>query len=555
MAVVGSRGVPAEVATEVTSHPRVVRLQVATSFPLALVVLAVVGVSWVLAWHTGSLVIPHNDAWSHSLITQRFAGTGRLQMVGWNRTALIGQIVGLAPFGRSVAAQQTAVALMACSGVVAAFHLCAPRWGRRRALFVAATLAAVPEFGLLSTSTMSDVPALAGALVALALGDRAVRLDRPGLLTLSALVGLWAATVREQAVAAPVAVLVAACLAWRGPRRRLPLGLGAAVVVLFVAFELWRRGLPYGDPPVWRPSPEALLPSLVSGSLWLGLACLPVAFVVARPWRWRGAGWIAALAVGGLGLRHVLQRPEAALMGNYLGPGGPYGSASVRWVYPLHEPRLWTAVAAAGLVGATLAAGHLAHTRPRPGAVLGVFGALTVVGTVAQVATGQHIFGRYLLALVVVVAAALLVPGEATAGVEGAARSVITPVGCTLAVVTGAALCLLGWGMTATATAYDAARWRLADRVVAGGIAPTDIDAGLEWVGWHATAPATPDHPSPGPGSWFVHMFAGSRPCVVVTSGRWPVGHRIASLTYRPWGGVLGRQRISAYDTGWCPQG
>jgi hypothetical protein len=41
-----------------------------------------------LAVLTGSLAIPHNDAWAHSLIAQHFARSGSFELIGWNRSAL-----------------------------------------------------------------------------------------------------------------------------------------------------------------------------------------------------------------------------------------------------------------------------------------------------------------------------------------------------------------------------------------------------------------------------------------------------------------------------------
>jgi hypothetical protein len=51
------------------------------------------------------------------------------------------------------------------------------------------------------------------------------------------------------------------------------------------------------------------------------------------------------------------------------------------------------------------------------------------------------------------------------------------------------ALALVGALLAHDSGAYDGARWLAAERLVAAGADPQDIDAGLEWVGAHATGP------------------------------------------------------------------
>ena len=40
--------------------------------------------------------------------------------------------------------------------------------------------------------------------------------------------------------------------------------------------------------------------------------------------------------------------------------------------------------------------------------------------------------------------------------------------------------------------AFDAARWAAGQRLVQAGLSPDEIDAGYEWVGYHATSPGDP---------------------------------------------------------------
>ena len=74
---------------------------------------------WLVALLSGNLVIPHNDAWSHSKIGQIFGQTGEFQLQSWNGSALVGQIVILGPYASSIFIQQTFVTLMTVLSLLA----------------------------------------------------------------------------------------------------------------------------------------------------------------------------------------------------------------------------------------------------------------------------------------------------------------------------------------------------------------------------------------------------------------------------------------------------
>lgn len=93
---------------------------------LLLIAAICVGVPVGLAAATGSLSIPHNDGWSHSKIAQVFATTYHFELLGWNRTALVGQVVVLGPLGRSIIAQQLFVACLAVLALVATYLFLLP---------------------------------------------------------------------------------------------------------------------------------------------------------------------------------------------------------------------------------------------------------------------------------------------------------------------------------------------------------------------------------------------------------------------------------------------
>lgn len=489
--------------------------------PVGLLVLVLVGLPLAQAAVTGALSIPHNDAWSHARIARTFAETGQIRLVGWNRSALIGQVVVLGPLGGSVVAQHLFAVACGALALVLTYLLVEPRAGSRGALLAVVTLGVVPEFGLLTTSYMTDVPALAGALACLWLGDVAVRSDRPAALWASMAVGLWALAVREQALAAPAAVLLAAWLSGR-PRRLHVVCGGAMFFVCALAFEVWRRSLPFDDPP--GDSGVEVLRAIgftARGFLTLGLYLLPITLVMARP-----AGWsrrVQALAVAApvtaaaLGIR----LGASPMLGNYLGARAAYSAAS--YGVPFVMPQVvWHALIVVAVLGAGLLLGHLCHSFWQRDPLLLSAGALTLLGLVGQAAVGQGTFSRSLL-LLVPIGAGLLLRRERAVRWGMVAAGVLLSYAIVLTVGT---------------YAYDAARWRAAETLVADGVAATDIDAGMEWVGSHAPGPLRP-----GSGSWRSGGFEGVRSCYLI-SGR-PLQHLdlVRTYRYRTWG-LLGSSDV-----------
>jgi hypothetical protein len=85
--------------------------------------------------------------------------------------------------------------------------------------------------------------------------------------------------------------------------------------------------------------------------------------------------------------------------------------------------------------------------------------------------------------------------------------------------------------------AYEGALWRAGESEVARGIPPMSIDAGLDWLGLHATGDiAQVDAPNPVDRARDTKFWPSYRQCVVVTNS--PV----------KWSGVtLAEKRDKAY--------
>ena len=433
---------------------------------------------------TGSISIPHNDAWSHAVIASTFAETGRIELVGWNRSSLVGQIVVLGPLAGSVVLQHLWVAAMAAVGLLATHRLVAARTNETGGATVALVVACAPQFGLLATSYMTDVPAYAAVVLSLTLADTALASGRLGVLALSLAVGLWGVTIREQALVAPAAVALSALWLLRGRARRIAGIQVAAASVLFGAFEVWRRSLPNGDPPRIAWSLVEAGTGAAGALMALGLCAAPLVLSCRPPKAPRWILVLTAVVVAGLGAAWVNLSRSASIAGNYVTNFGAYPEASPapRIIMP---DALWYAVLAMAvlsvswLTAITLGAiltrpdGHPDHRSTDP--LIPLTLAFLLAGTVLQAAIGQMVFGRYLLPAVPLVAILL------------------RPHWIRLTVVGWVGLALnagMGLVLTADALARDAALWRAAEAQVAAGVESDTINAGLAWVGTHAELPA-----------------------------------------------------------------
>ncbi|MFG1785540.1 glycosyltransferase family 39 protein [Rhodococcus oryzae] len=499
---------------------------------------------------TGGLSIPHNDAWSYSRIAQTFGSTGGIELLGWNRSALFGLFIVLGPLARWLVAQHLFVALLGVVALAAVYDVVVPSVGRARAALAVLIVAIWPGFGLLTTSFMLDVPAMAAIMVCLAVGRRALRSGSLVLLAVSMAVGFWGFTIREQALAAPAAVLaVAAVTAWRSRRRRdwiVVAGAGAILLTAVVGFELWRQSFGAGDPPVLAV-PESLAKVggriLVQGYFILALGAAPAVLLVARPWRWGRGALVASAAATGVALWTVYRYgSKNFFVGNYLDPAGPYWAAGHGRPAAIFPSALWWLIVALACGSGVLLAGVLTRRLRRVDPVLGTFGALMVLGNLATALTGQNLFDRYWLLLLPTLLAIVLA--------ERTARPSTPPRYPTLARVAErlpaaaalAGLAVVSLMITAAGLAYDSARWNAAEHLVATGVPAVDVDAGLEWNGYHSAVGMSP------PGSW---IFPGNRSCYLVSVAERPGEDAAMVWTYRPLL-VAGTARLWVYGDD-CP--
>ncbi|WP_034261499.1 glycosyltransferase family 39 protein [Actinospica robiniae] len=472
----------------------------------------------IVAVVTGGLSIPHNDGWAYSRIAAHFAHTGDVDLVGWNRSALIGQFALLGPLAAHVTAQQTFVVVLALVGLVSVYDLLIRSLGPRNAGIATLMLALWPGFGLLDTSFITDVPALAATFLCLAVGRRALARDSLVLFGLAIIAGFWGTTIRAQALAAPVALLLYAALTRHSRARVRLLAAGACAVAFavgFAVFNAWFEGLPGGDLPPYRlvSSPLGTAVSTTLQSYFtVALPAAPAVFWAARPRSWSRAARCTALVTAALSFVAVLHFRQGLFPGNYLAQEGSYAHASVS-VSTVLPDWFWLLLSAIALVSGSLLAGLIAHKARQADKLVAVFTVTFTAGTIGTFLLGEFVYDRYLIEILPGMLAVALLPepisllAQRTATGEAPAASSRRPPASAAwtrrisALAAGLLVGCAGLILLTDGLSTDEQQWNAAAALQASGVPAMRIDAGLDWLGFHDSgsvinrSPAVEDRP------------------------------------------------------------
>jgi hypothetical protein len=455
----------------------------------------------IVALATGALSIPHNDGWAYSRIAQNFAKTGHLTLVGWNRSALIGQFIVLGPLAASITVQQLYVVVLGLIGLICVYDLLRPSLGSRNAGIAALMLALWPGFGLLDTSFMTDIPAMTASFLCMALGRRALERDSSVLFTVAVLAGFWGTTIRAQALAAPAALLIYAAFTWRS-RTKVRLLLLAAIslvfAVAFAYFNSWFEALPGGDLPPYKLVKTVLNTSLDSSLLTYYAVALPAApavFWAAKPSRWGRGAKLTSAAAGVISLVAVHDFRRSIFTGNYLTPRGAYPTTSfgTRFLIPNH---LWDLLILIAVASGTLLAGLIVHKVRHADKLVVTFTLAFAAGTIGTFVLGELFYERYLIEILPGVLAVALLPETAPARRTAALpfgdavwRQAAVPIAwarraCALG--TAVVVALVGLMLLTNSLTSDEQHWKAAQALQAQGVPAMRIEADLEWLGMHA---------------------------------------------------------------------
>jgi len=516
-----------------------------------------VGLPVILGLVAGALDIPHNDDFDYRQVALGLWSTGTLEMRGFSVMSLIGQILFVQPFlwlsGGAPWAFAAATGVLTVAGLVSAYVLIRRVLDTGRTALALLAAVFVPGFVVNTTSFMTDLPAFASAFVCLALGVAAIRPDGTiswRLLIASLAAGCFGVSIRESALAAPMAVIVVAAVADRRGQYRV-IAAGIALLVISLVIHQLAAGIAGQGSARFDPGPGLQRLRLAFQTLAL---CLSPALVVAIAWwrsRWRVAdvlpGLIAGLAIAWPSVNALARtgRLPPMLIGNLFTSIGPDGGGALGGGRPgLYPIEVWTGVQVAafvatvflpgvttGIIGSTIRHGGLTLVRIRgwsrsPASVLVAFALFTAVG-LALYGWAFTMFDRYLWPLILVGSALLLIRPASVAEPTAEPEEVGTPepprrlrpapwlAGALLAGLGGLSLMHL-----LASNAFSAGRWTFGERALAMGIPAGHVDAGMEWVGYYATGDARVYWVAPKGQMWYTGWWPSFRQCAVVTSSQ-----------------------------------
>jgi len=463
----GSRRLTVDAARE---GPRVRPLALALLAPLAL------WAALLIVLPPAAQDFPLSDDWSYAKGALSFARGGGIHYFGWSAIPLLGQWLWSLPFvwllGESHVSLRISTIVLSALACLAFFDLLRRevRTDARRAAFAAAALGLNPLFFMASGTFLSDVPSLAGALIAAALYSRAFEARTGRFLFSAGLVAGLAIATRQSAVAVSLAALLV-LLQDKQLRRRplfilavvLPAAAGMAALYWFTA----RADIQPVSPQLPQPLPALALAFVALHTM--GLAALPLLALDPSVRSWRAIGVIlAAMAAGFFWLAHGepfpflgnILTPWGAMPGTVLGESALVMGSAARLLLTIAG-----GAGAAWLVSRAMTRGRAVECRP----LLALF----TLFSFGIMLTSPHVFDRYLL---------VLLPWALLLGTPSNAEPLHWKTGLAVLAVFG----LFSLASMHDWLAWNSARWSLGRRAVASGIAAADIEGGFEWDGWHS---------------------------------------------------------------------
>ena len=486
----------------------------------ALLLIGIVGLALplIVAHSYGALGIPRGDDWSYLETLFRFAHHGALDGNSWVSMTLVGQLVVGVPvvgvFGDSITAVQITVALAGFGGLVATMALGGRLVGTARGAVVALALGSSPLWGPLTVSYMTDIPAFAATMVALAMARRAFasdRISRP-LLGASLAFGVFAFSIRQYAIVAVVMIGVTAIWSSADPsdrrsRASLTAMLGVAFFACAAIYLGWSQ-IPHLKTYVPAlPNGHTISVTVIKGGGFFRLAGLilapvvvladPVA-IVRRAWQ---TSKVAALVIApGLGVVLAVlsvRVPGQQFVGNFVDANGALSSDALlghrpdlfpTGVYPL---LVLIAMASALVIALSVippTVELVARARRRDFSVNDrtiTCLTLTVGGYLLAYAfamlTGVSVYDRYALPMIPLIGI-LLLHGADVSSAPATGSSVLRRGGVAVALV---GVALVGLVFTIDSASFDGTRWKVAVAATHRGYARRQINGGFEWVNFY----------------------------------------------------------------------
>jgi 4-amino-4-deoxy-L-arabinose transferase-like glycosyltransferase len=492
---------------------------------VAIIALIAIGVGiplW-LAAAAGAIGVPTLDDWVYTRAAETLYRTGTVS-VAMHSAAFLGQLLLVQPFmwlfGGGPWAFPLFGLLMTAIGIATTYLLARQFLRASSAVLVVVLVIAFPGFGREATSFLTDVPAFTFEMLCLLFGVRWLREGRSrSTLIVAVGMGLAAVSIREFAIAAPVAILIAAWARSRPSDRPwlLVLSFLTAVsgAIIVLGSSLADRVAPGTAEhslslvsAAFATSAAVLLPAALvrtSRSLNIlsarhlivaaGVVCIAVAEpMVGNIWTSRGVGEQLLLA----GDRGPIFGESAWALFQHVAIFAAILLAALIFVY---AERNTTQRSLPNI------SSYLRRTVRSRQAPLLLFLALHCCELAGYTQFGP-VLDRYLYPII---------PAAAILLLRGISRPF--PYGRSLGFVHGAVLWLVAASflLTTNSFAFDVARFRAGNGAVALGYDAALVDAGYEWVGYHATGPGRTIPITYGL-MWYDDFVPASHPCAVVSN-------------------------------------
>ncbi len=497
--------------------------------PVAVICALGVGLPLWMSVASGAVGVPGNDDWVYMRAAGGLFRSGTPDMVG-HTAASIGQLVLSQPFlwlsGGAPWAFTAFGLVMGLIGLVATYLLARSYLNTGMAVLATVIIVVFPGFLRETGSFMTDVPCYALIMLSLLLGTRFLIVSR-SLPSLAAglAAGLIAFSIREFALAAPIAILICAWATSHVNERRWLLVLALLSGLGAIAILRAAMAVPGAGPPA--PFDLKRITGVGASMLTFSAVLLPALVLATARWRHeiRPAHLILGAGIAAL----LVAAPVTPFIGNLWQSNGIAGDLLLAgnrslligpgaWVVS------WLISVLAGILVCALAMMWIDHQlrsvrtlesarawviRFAQGQQALLF--LFVVGYISELvlyAPVGSIIDRYLYPIVP--PAAILLLG----GVRLDSAFARSHAGAHAAL---AWLALSAFVISANAFAYDAARFRAGEAAVGLGYDARTVDAGYEWVGSHGVGPIS-GKPNDGDFNWYDKFWSSFRPCAVLSN-------------------------------------
>lgn len=509
-----------------------------------IVALLIVGVFLADAWRHGALDVPRDDDWSYLKTAFNFHETGVVDLNGWAYTTLIGQVLLAWPlievFGQSIVVLQFMVAAFSVLGIVLTYALLRQIASIGVSAVALTTLVLGPIYGTPSTNFMTDVPVLALQMATLAFGVVALRQSRSWVwLSAATLAGVAAFSIRQSGIVALALVYALFVVRWRMSGRSSAPAIywALAIAAMVLPIYAYRQSLPNGVysaldfPPFPRPGFTERLVTVARSFTTLALMTSPALLLISpirlvrTIWLSSRLGTVIALAVSLV----LVGAGGTWLLGNHVHPFGDtwmVAGAGTR-LLPLNLYRLVLLVAVVSLLllvlllalGAIRVGRHAEAPISRRVTQLVIdfpiqtllygFAVISFLANVgATLVLGAPFIDRYLIASVPFAVTGIISLGRWVDVAVARPRLGVVAFGLTAWVVFG----LLVVDFSAT---VDGAKWDFGHKAVSAGVPAANLDAGVEWFGWHQTGESGPLLDIPGR-TWWTTRFPDQPVCGTV---------------------------------------